>query len=74
MELVGVGEYLPFNIWAINFLKEQGQTVKSNTLFQDNEGAILMEKNVALMIFTGFIAICMEIAFSSTLERTNQFL
>ena len=22
-ELVGVSEYLPFNIWAVNFLREQ---------------------------------------------------
>ena len=44
-ELVGVSEYLPFNIWAINFLAEQGIDMRNNILMQDNQGAILMEKN-----------------------------
>ena len=44
-ELVGVSEYLPFNIWAMQFLHEQGYEVKTNTLFQDNQGAMLMERN-----------------------------
>ena len=44
-ELVGVSEYLPYNIWLLNFMKHQGYRVKHNTLFQDNESAIKMEKN-----------------------------
>ena len=44
-ELVGVSEYLPFNIWAVNFLHEQGYDLNANVLYQDNHGAILMERN-----------------------------
>ena len=44
-ELVGVGKYLHFNIWAANFLQEQGYKLNVNILFQDNQGAMLMEKN-----------------------------
>ena len=44
-ELVGVSEYLPFNIWAINFLKEQGYDIDKNILYQDNQSAMLLEKN-----------------------------
>ena len=44
-ELVGVSEYLPYNIWLMNFLKEQGYGIKNNVLFQDNQSAIRMEVN-----------------------------
>ena len=44
-ELVGVSEYLPFNIWAVNFIKEQGYEISNNILYQDNQGAILMQRN-----------------------------
>ena len=44
-ELVGVSEYLPFNIWAVNFLQAQGYEITNNVLYQDNQGAILMERN-----------------------------
>ena len=44
-ELVGVGEYLPYNIWAILFLEMQGYKILQNILFQDNKSAILMEMN-----------------------------
>ena len=44
-ELVGASEYLPFNIWALNFLEAQGYKIENNVLFQDNQGAMLMEKN-----------------------------
>ena len=44
-ELVGVSEYLPYNIWLINFLKYQGVVIKQNVTYQDNQSAILMEKN-----------------------------
>ena len=44
-ELVGVSEYLPFNIWAVNFLRAQGYEIIKNVLYQDNQGAMLMEKN-----------------------------
>ena len=44
-ELVGVSEYLPYNIWAILFLEMQGYKILQNILFQDNKSAILMEMN-----------------------------
>jgi len=44
-ELVGVSEYLPYNIWMKNFLESQGYEVKENVIYQDNESAIKMEKN-----------------------------
>ena len=44
-ELVGVSEYLPFNVWAKHFLEEQGYGLKTNILYQDNQEAMLMEKN-----------------------------
>ena len=44
-ELVGISEYLPYNIWLINFLKAQGYVIKSNILYQDNESTIRMAKN-----------------------------
>ena len=44
-EVVGVSEYLPYNIWMVNFLKEQGYTVTSNVLLQDNQSAIKLENN-----------------------------
>ena len=44
-ELVGVSEYLPYNLWFLNFLEHQGYPVQSNILYQDNESAIRMEKN-----------------------------
>ena len=44
-ELVGVSEYLPYNLWFLMFFEEQGYPIKSNILFQDNESAIKMETN-----------------------------
>ena len=44
-ELVRVSDYLPYNIWMSNFLKEQGYNLKSNVLYQDNQSAIKMEIN-----------------------------
>ena len=44
-ELVGVSEYLPYNIWTFLFMKEQGYTIDNNTIYQDNKSAILMEMN-----------------------------
>ena len=43
--MVGVGEYLPYNIWAVHFLEEQGYKLNKNILFQDNQSAMLMERN-----------------------------
>ena len=44
-ELVGVSEYIPFNLFIINFLSEQGYKIENNLLYQDNQSAIRMEKN-----------------------------
>lgn len=44
-ELVGVSEYLPFNLWTRHFMESQGYALKSNVVYQDNQSAIKMEKN-----------------------------
>ena len=44
-ELVGVSDYLPYNIWIVMFLQHQGYHMKSNLLHQDNQSAIRMERN-----------------------------
>ena len=44
-ELVGVAEYVPYNIWLCMFLKEQGYEIKDNVIYQDNKSAMLMQKN-----------------------------
>ena len=38
-------EYLPYNIWLLMFLKEQGYNMMANTLFQDNQSSIKLEVN-----------------------------
>ena len=44
-EVVGVSDYLSYNIWMTLFLKEQGIILYKNILYQDNQSAIKMEKN-----------------------------
>ena len=44
-EVVGVNEYLPYNIWVQNFMEAQGYKLKSNVIYQDNQSAIKMETN-----------------------------
>lgn len=44
-ELVGVSEYIPYNIWLLSFMDMQGYKVKDNILYQDNQSTILMLKN-----------------------------
>jgi hypothetical protein len=44
-EVVGLSEYIPYNIWLINFLGEQGYKIMHNIVYQDNKSAIKMEKN-----------------------------
>ncbi len=31
-ELVGLGEYLPYNIWFLHYMRAQGYKVQSNTI------------------------------------------
>ena len=33
-ELVGVSEYLPYDIWQVNFYKEQGYAILKNIVFR----------------------------------------
>ena len=44
-ELVGVSDYLPYNVWLMHFMKEQGYEIEVNVLYQDNQSAMKMEKN-----------------------------
>ena len=44
-EVIGNSEYLPYNIWFNYFMEAQGYPLKSNMLWQDNEGAEIMDKN-----------------------------
>ena len=44
-ELVGVNDMMGLILWTRNFLEAQGYEVKDNVLYQDNESAILLEKN-----------------------------
>ena len=44
-ELVGVNEVLPQVLWTRYFLEEQGYGVIESIVYQDNQSAILLEKN-----------------------------
>ena len=44
-EIVGISDYLPYNIWMRNFMKEQGYDLDKNVIYQDNQSAIRMERN-----------------------------
>ena len=44
-ELIGVSDYLPNTIWAMNFMAAQGVPCKLSTLAQDNQSAIKLAKN-----------------------------
>ena len=44
-ELVGMAEYIPYNLWLLMFLEEQGYGIKNNVVYQDNQSAMLLEKN-----------------------------
>jgi hypothetical protein len=44
-ELVGVDDALPTILWTLQFLKAQGFAVSDNVVYQDNQSAILLEKN-----------------------------
>ena len=42
-KLVGIIEYIPYNLWFIIFLKEQKNGINENVFFQDNKTDILMD-------------------------------
>ena len=44
-ELVAVDDVLPQVLWTRLFLQEQGYAVSENVIHQDNQSAILLEKN-----------------------------
>jgi hypothetical protein len=44
-ELVGVDDVMALVIWTRYFLQAQGYTVDDNIVYQDNQSAILLEKN-----------------------------
>lgn len=44
-ELVGVNDAMGMILWVRNFMEAQGYTVTDNVVFQDNQSAILLEKN-----------------------------
>jgi hypothetical protein len=44
-ELVGVDDGMALIIWTRNFMIEQGYKVKDNVVYQDNQSAILLERN-----------------------------
>ena len=44
-EIIGVSEYLPYNLWFLMFLEAQGYGIGSNLIFQDNKSAILLARN-----------------------------
>jgi hypothetical protein len=45
VELVAVDDVMPQIIWTRNFLEAQGYSVSDNVVFQDNQSAMLLEKN-----------------------------
>ena len=44
-ELVGVDDALPMALWTRRFLEAQGYHVTDNVMYQDNQSAILLERN-----------------------------
>jgi hypothetical protein len=44
-ELVGVNDAMSMILWTRRFLEGQGYTVTDNVLYQDNQSAMLLEKN-----------------------------
>ena len=44
-ELVGASDYLPYALWFLYFMQEQGFNVKKKTLLQDNQNTVKLLKN-----------------------------
>ena len=44
-ELVAVDDLMPTILWTKQFLEEQGHVVDDNLIYQDNQAAILLERN-----------------------------
>ena len=44
-EIVGVSEYLPYNLWLMIFLHGHGYGTMNNIVYQYNQSSISMDKN-----------------------------
>ena len=44
-KLIGVDDAMPLVIWTCNFMTMQGYKIHDNVIYQDNQSAILLEKN-----------------------------
>lgn len=44
-KVIGMLDYVPYSIWMGYFLAAQGYKIKRNVLYQENQSAILLEKN-----------------------------
>ena len=44
-KVIGVSYHLHYNLWTVYFLKTQGYELSCNILYQDNQSAIILEKN-----------------------------
>ena len=44
-EIVGMSDYMPYNLWFKNFMGAQGYEIKKNVVYQDNQSAMKMEIN-----------------------------
>ena len=44
-ELVAIDDVMPLILWTQYFLEAQGYEVHENTVFQDNQSTILLERN-----------------------------
>jgi hypothetical protein len=44
-ELVGIDDSMPLVVWTRNFITAQGYDISDNVIFQDNQSAMLLEKN-----------------------------
>ena len=44
-EVVGTSNYVPYNVYLKNFIEAQGQVLKNNVIYLDNQSAMKMEKN-----------------------------
>ena len=45
MELAGVSNYIPHNMWLLMFIPTQGNEIKDNILYQDNQSTMRMLNN-----------------------------
>jgi hypothetical protein len=44
-EIIGVDDGMPLVIWTRNFMTAQGYDIRDNVIYQDNQSAMLLEKN-----------------------------